>query len=171
MTEYYSCLKIQQIHTSNESSPVYISLYLLICIMVVNWKLVLTMNEKCLVIDSTLYIWLHWQAPPDSVPYVTALQNRKTVYSFTENKDSLTQQVNFDCILLVFLTLVLAFSSIIYSHLVAIKVINTPCCSLRHAPLHCYCCWLLLSVYVSSTEDLWWCGVGVFPQGTTSRWT
>ena len=36
---------------------------------------------------------MFYQPPSESVPYVVALQNRKTVYSFTESKDSLMQQV------------------------------------------------------------------------------
>lgn len=39
------------------------------------------------------YLSLIGRPPPESVPYTVALQNRKTVYSFTESKDSLTQQV------------------------------------------------------------------------------
>lgn len=42
---------------------------------------------------ATDYLSLINRPPPESVPYTIALQNRKTVYSFTESKDSLTQQV------------------------------------------------------------------------------
>jgi len=61
----------------------------------------LPLSGSCRVLERILFIHASWcviawfccQPPAETVPYTMALQNRKTAYSFTENKDSYTQQV------------------------------------------------------------------------------